>query len=73
VEEAPIEITGFSMPEVDQIVGGEEPAAVEEGSVGPRRGSRPVARLGDCFCRRLGTASLRRRDRPPCSGDSDGW
>jgi hypothetical protein len=35
LEDAPIEITGFSMPEIDQIVIGDEPEAVETGPLAP--------------------------------------
>jgi hypothetical protein len=34
VEDGPIKMTGFSMPEIDHIIIGEKPAAVE---TGPRR------------------------------------
>jgi DNA modification methylase len=49
LEEAPIEVTGFSMLEVDQIVAGEEPATVEAGPLAPEPDARPVARVGDIF------------------------
>ena len=35
LEDVPIEIAGFSMLEVDQIIAGEEPAAVEAGPLAP--------------------------------------
>jgi hypothetical protein len=49
LEEAPIEITGFSMTEVDQIVIDEEPAAPEKGPLAPEPDAKPVAQLGDVF------------------------
>jgi ParB-like chromosome segregation protein Spo0J len=42
LEDAPIEITGFSMPEIDQIVIGEEPAAVETGPLEPEPDAKPI-------------------------------
>jgi hypothetical protein len=42
LEDAPIEITGFSMPEIDQIVIGEEPAAVETGPLAPEPDAKPI-------------------------------
>ena len=49
IEQAPIEITGFSMTEVDQIVIEEEPAALEKGPLAPAPDAKPVAQLGDVF------------------------
>jgi len=49
LESAPIEITGFQMLEVDQILIGEEPAAAESGPLTPDPNARPVAQLGDVF------------------------
>ena len=49
LEDVPIEITGFSMLEVDQIIAGEEPAAVEAGPLAPELDARPVAQFGDMF------------------------
>src|SRR5712671_1008866 len=49
LDSAPIEITGFSMLEVDQIVIGEEPAAVETGPLTPDPDATPVAQRGDVF------------------------
>jgi DNA modification methylase len=48
-EGAPIEITGFSLTEVDQIIIGEEPALTETGPVAPEPDARPVAQVGDIF------------------------
>jgi DNA modification methylase len=49
LDSAPIEITGFSMLEIDQIVIGEEPAAVETGPLTPDPDATPVAQRGDVF------------------------
>jgi DNA modification methylase len=50
--EAPIEISGFSLEEIDQIVLGDEIEEAEEGPLAPEPGAVPVARRGDIF--RLG-------------------
>jgi DNA modification methylase len=50
--DAPIEISGFSLGEIDQIILGDEQDAVEQGPLGPERDAFAVARLGDVF--RLG-------------------
>ncbi len=50
--DAPIEISGFSPDEIDQIVLGEAADAVEQGPLAPEEGAAAVARLGDMF--RLG-------------------
>jgi hypothetical protein len=49
LEDAPIEITGFSMLEVDQIVVGEEPEAIETGPLAPDPDASAVAQFGDVF------------------------
>jgi hypothetical protein len=49
LDDLPIEITGFSMTEVDQIVIEEEPAAVEAGPLAPEPDAKPVAQFGDMF------------------------
>jgi DNA modification methylase len=49
LEDVPIEITGFSMTEVDQIIIEEEPAAVEAGPLAPEPDAKPVAQFGDIF------------------------
>ncbi len=49
LEDVPIEITGFSMTEIDQIVLGEEAAAVEAGPLAPEPDAKSVAQLGDMF------------------------
>jgi DNA modification methylase len=49
LEDAPIEITGFSMPEIDQIIIGAEPDALEKGPLAPKSNAKPVVQLGDVF------------------------
>src|SRR5262249_8492769 len=49
LEAAPIEITGFSETEIDQIVLDEEPSGVEVGPLAPSPEALPTARLGDVF------------------------
>lgn len=49
LEDEPIEITGFSLPEIDQILLDDEVAAVEPGPLAPEPGVQPVARIGDHF------------------------
>ena len=47
--DAPIEISGFALDEIDQIVIGDEWQAVEQGPLEPEPGVGAVARLGDIF------------------------
>jgi DNA modification methylase len=47
--EAPIEISGFTFDEIDHIVIGDEPKAVEKGPLAPDPGAVAVARPGDIF------------------------
>ncbi|MFZ0603303.1 MAG: ParB N-terminal domain-containing protein, partial [Roseiarcus sp.] len=47
--DAPIEITGFTLDEIDQIVLGEGDEAVEQGPLAPEANAIAVARLGDVF------------------------
>src|SRR5208283_521596 len=47
--EAPIEIAGFTFDEIDQIVLGDEPSAIETGPLAPAPGAVAVARRGDKF------------------------
>jgi DNA modification methylase len=47
--DAPIEIAGFSLDVIDQILIGEESVAFEEGQLAPTAGAAPVARIGDVF------------------------
>ena len=47
--DAPIEISGFSLDEIDQIVIGDELEAAEQGPLEPEPGAVAVARLGDLF------------------------
>lgn len=49
VENAPIEITGFSMPEIDQIIIGDEATAVEPGPLAPEPHTKPIVQVGDIF------------------------
>ena len=47
--DAPIEITGFSLAEIDQIILGDGADGLEQGSLEPEPGAAPVARVGDVF------------------------
>src|SRR3984957_5025147 len=47
--DAPIEISGFTLDEIDQIVLGEADDAFEEGPLAPETDAIAVARLGDVF------------------------
>jgi ParB-like nuclease domain/DNA methylase len=47
--DAPIEITGFSMAEIDQIVLGDDADGLEQGPLEPEPFAAPVAKLGDMF------------------------
>jgi hypothetical protein len=47
--DAPIEISGFTLDEVDQVILGEGAPAVERGPLAPDAGATPVSRLGDVF------------------------
>jgi DNA modification methylase len=49
VAAAPIEISGFSFDEIDQIVIGDELEVVEQGPLEPDPGAAAIARLGDFF------------------------
>ena len=49
IEDMPVEITGFSLPEIDQILLDEEVSSIEQGPLAPEPGSIPVARIGDRF------------------------
>ncbi|CCB66634.1 DNA modification methylase [Hyphomicrobium sp. MC1] len=49
LEDAPIEITGFSLPEIDQILLDDDIAAIEQGLLVPEQTIQPVARVGDHF------------------------
>jgi ParB-like nuclease domain len=61
--DAPIEISGFSVSEVDQIIIGDAAEGIEEGPLAPEGDALAVARLGDMF--QLGP-HLRRLDK--CQG-----
>jgi DNA modification methylase len=47
--DAPIEISGFGLDEIDQIVLGEDLAGVEQGPLAPKPGPVAIARLGNVF------------------------
>jgi hypothetical protein len=47
--DAPIEISGFDLEEIDLILIGEEAAAVEMGPLAPAPNAEAVSRLGDLF------------------------
>jgi ParB-like nuclease domain len=47
--DAPIEIAGFGLDEIDQILIGEEAEGLEQGPLAPAPGAVPIARLGDLF------------------------
>ena len=49
LENAPIEITGFSMPEIEQIIIGDQPAAMEPGPLAPQGDAKPIVQVGDIF------------------------
>jgi DNA modification methylase len=49
LEDAPIEITGFSLPEIDQILLDDDVSAVDPGPLAPGPDAQPVARIGDHF------------------------
>ena len=47
--EAPIDISGFSLDEIDNVVIGDEDDALEQGPLAPDPGAVAIARLGDVF------------------------
>jgi ParB-like chromosome segregation protein Spo0J len=49
VEQTPIEISGFSAPEIDQILLGDDPPPHEQGPLAPAPGAIAVAQEGDIF------------------------
>jgi hypothetical protein len=49
LEDAPIEITGFSMPKVDQIIIGNESPVVETGPLAPDPDAKTIVQVGDVF------------------------
>ena len=49
MEDAPIEIAGFSLTEIDQILLDEEASVVEAGPLAPEPDAIPIARIGDHF------------------------
>jgi DNA modification methylase len=49
VTDAPIEITGFSMAEIDHVILGDDADGLEQGPLEPEPFAAPVAKLGDMF------------------------
>jgi DNA modification methylase len=49
VDSAPIEISGFGLDEIDQIIIGDEAGSIEEGQLEPTAHAEAIARLGDLF------------------------
>ena len=49
LEQAPIEVSGFTLGEIDQIIIGDEAGAIEAGPLEPEDGAVAVARIGDVF------------------------
>jgi hypothetical protein len=47
--DAPVEVSGFTLDEIDHIVLDEADDAIEEGPLSPEAGAIPVARIGDVF------------------------
>ena len=47
--DAPIEVSGFTLDEIDHIVLGEVDEAIEEGPLAPEAGAIAVARIGDAL------------------------
>ena len=47
--DAPVEVSGFTLDEIDHIVLGEGDEAIEEGPLAPEAGAIAVARIGDAF------------------------
>ena len=62
--DAPIEITGFSPAEIDQIILGDRADGLEQGPLDPDPSAAPVARVGRCVSTRHPQDCLRQRDRP---------
>jgi ParB-like chromosome segregation protein Spo0J len=48
-EDAPIEIAGFTAPEIDQILLGDDPLPHEQGPLAPSAGAFAIARQGDIY------------------------
>ena len=49
IENMPVEITGFSLPEIDQILLDNGMPPLEAGPVAPERGASPITQVGDRF------------------------
>ena len=68
LESAPIELTGFSFTEIDQVILGDEPEAVGGGAPGARHQRKALSiRIGDVFVlgqHRLACGDLTESSRP---------
>jgi hypothetical protein len=51
LDEAPIEIAGFSGPEIEQILLDDDPPAAERGRLEPKPHAKAIAQEGDVFVR----------------------
>jgi hypothetical protein len=49
LQDAPIEVSGFTLDEIDQILIGDEAEVVEQGPLEPEGGALAIARVGDVF------------------------
>jgi DNA modification methylase len=49
IEEAPVEIAGFSLPEIDQILIDDQTSAMESAPLAPEPKAVPIAQVGDHF------------------------
>jgi DNA modification methylase len=49
IEDAPIEVSGFTLDEIDQIIIADEAETVEQGPLGPDENAVAIARAGDIF------------------------
>jgi DNA modification methylase len=49
IEEAPIEVSGFTLDQIDQIINADEADVVEQGPLGPNESAVAIARPGDVF------------------------
>jgi DNA modification methylase len=49
LEDAPIEVSGFTFDEIDQIIVPDDAEAIEQGPLAPDDGAVAIARLGDVF------------------------
>jgi hypothetical protein len=49
LEDAPIEVSGFTFDEIDQIILADDAEAIEQGPLAPDGGAVAIARIGDVF------------------------